>query len=159
AVGLLLWQQGAASAREIAFVVTSSFVLQADLQDVGMHVRDLQRSVNDIVVLDEMDGQPLGVADRAGSIPVQLGEGASACDNVTLRYGGHATTPYAVLSVGIASGEKIGLVGHSGSGKTTFVKLIQRLHAINGGQILIDGQDIATHTQTSLRSQIATVQQ
>src|SRR5690606_36837876 len=131
----------------------------AYLQDVGMHIRNLQRSVNDMEELVEMDGQPFGIADRAGSIPIQIGKGASAFDNVTFRYGGHATPLYKDFSVGIASGEKIGLVGHSGSGKTTFVKLIQRLHDINGGQILIDGQDIAAHTQTSLRSQIAIVQQ
>ena len=159
AVGLLLWQQGVASAGDIAFVLTSFFVLQAYLQDVGMHIRNLQRSVNDMEELVEMDGQPFGIADRAGSIPIQIGKGAIAFDNVTFRYGGHATPLYKDFSVGIASGEKIGLVGHSGSGKTTFVKLIQRLHDINGGQILIDGQDIAAHTQTSLRSQIAIVQQ
>ncbi|EFH34110.1 ABC transporter ATP-binding protein [Brucella abortus] len=49
--------------------------------------------------------------------------------------------------------------GHSGSGKTTFVKLIQRLYDVNGGAILIDGQNIADVTQASLRSQIAIVQQ
>jgi len=159
AVGLLLWQQGVASAGDIAFVLTSFFVLQAYLQDVGMHIRNLQRSVNDMEELVEMDGQPFGIADRTGSTPIQIGKGAIAFDNVTFRYGGHATPLYKDFSVDIASGEKIGLVGHSGSGKTTFVKLIQRLHDINGGQILIDGQDIAAHTQTSLRSQIAIVQQ
>ena len=57
------------------------------------------------------------------------------------------------------AGEKIGLVGHSGSGKTTFVKLIQRLYDVNKGRILIDGQDIAHVTQSSLRGEIAIVQQ
>jgi ATP-binding cassette subfamily B protein len=51
------------------------------------------------------------------------------------------------------------LVGHSGSGKTTFIKLIQRLYDISGGRITIDGQDIAQVRQASLRSQIAIVQQ
>ncbi len=50
---------------------------------------------------------------------------------------------YQGLSVTIGAGEKVGLVGLSGSGKTTFVKLIQRLHDVNGGRILIDGHDIA----------------
>src|SRR5690606_22560895 len=72
AVGLLLWQQGVASAGDIAFVLTSFFVLQAYLQDVGMHIRNLQRSVNDMEELVEMDGQPFGIADRAGSIPIQI---------------------------------------------------------------------------------------
>jgi ATP-binding cassette subfamily B protein len=56
-------------------------------------------------------------------------------------------------------GERVGLVGHSGSGKTTFVKLIQRLYDVTGGRILIDGQDVARPRRQSLRSQIAIVQQ
>ena len=59
----------------------------------------------------------------------------------------------------IRAGERVGLVGHSGSGKTRFVKLVQRLHDVAGGRILIDGQDIATVKQTSLRAQIAIVAQ
>ncbi|RVO19536.1 ABC transporter ATP-binding protein, partial [Sinorhizobium meliloti] len=61
--------------------------------------------------------------------------------------------------VKIAAGERVGLVGHSGSGKTTFIKLIQRLHDLNAGEIRIDGQNIADFTQASLRQQIAIVQQ
>jgi ATP-binding cassette subfamily B protein len=53
----------------------------------------------------------------------------------------------------------VGLVGHSGSGKTTFVKLIQRLYDVKSGSIRIDGQDIAQVKQSSLRGQIAIVQQ
>ena len=63
------------------------------------------------------------------------------------------------LSVTIRAGERVGLVGRSGSGKTTFVKLVQRLYDVTGGRVLIDGQDIAKATQHSLRSQIAIVQQ
>ena len=59
----------------------------------------------------------------------------------------------------IKAGERVGLVGHSGSGKTTFVKLVQRLYDVDGGRILIDGQNIADATQESLRRQIAIVQQ
>jgi ATP-binding cassette, subfamily B, bacterial len=61
--------------------------------------------------------------------------------------------------VTIQAGERVGLVGHSGSGKSTFVKLLQRLHDINSGRILIDGQDIERATQMSLRAQVAMVQQ
>ena len=70
-----------------------------------------------------------------------------------------ATPLYDGLSVEIRAGERVGLVGRSGSGKTTFVKLVQRLYDVSGGKILIDGQDIAKATQHSLRSQIAIVQQ
>jgi ATP-binding cassette subfamily B protein len=61
--------------------------------------------------------------------------------------------------VRIAPGERVGLVGRSGSGKTTFVKLIQRLYDVTEGRIVIDGQDVAQATQASLRAQIAIVQQ
>src|SRR5256885_1175768 len=59
----------------------------------------------------------------------------------------------------VVGGERIGLVGRSGSGKTTFVKLIQRLYDVTDGRILIDGQNVSQATQASLRSQIAIVQQ
>jgi ATP-binding cassette, subfamily B, bacterial len=78
---------------------------------------------------------------------------------VIFHYGGHRAPLYDDLSVDIRTGERIGLVGRSGSGKTTFVKLVQRLYDVSNGRILIDGQDIAHATQQSLRSQIAIVQQ
>ena len=80
-------------------------------------------------------------------------------DDVTFHYGGHRAPLYDGLSVRIRAGERVGLVGRSGSGKTTFVKLVQRLYDVTGGRVLIDGQDIALATQQSLRSQIAIVQQ
>jgi ATP-binding cassette subfamily B protein len=59
----------------------------------------------------------------------------------------------------VAPGERIALVGPTGSGKSTFVKLIQRLYDVQGGRILIDGQDISRVGQTSLRRAIAVVPQ
>ena len=78
---------------------------------------------------------------------------------MTFHYGSHRTALYRDFSVEIEPGERVGLVGHSGSGKTTFVKLIQRLYDVNAGRILIDGQDISRVEQSSLRGQIAIVQQ
>ena len=106
-----------------------------------------------------MQGQPLGVADRPGARPIRIGSGDIEFEHVTFHYGGHRLPLYRDFSVSIRPGERVGLVGHSGSGKTTFVKLIQRLYDVNDGRILIDGQDIAEATQASLRPQIAIVQQ
>jgi len=156
---LLLWQQGMASAGDLAFVLTSFFVLQGYLREVGMHIRNLQRSVNDMEELVAIHDQPLGVLDAPGAKPIAITDGAIAFDNVTFHYGSHATALYTDFSVAIAPGEKVGLVGRSGSGKTTFVKLIQRLYDVNQGTISIDGQDIAKIQQASLRRQIAIVQQ
>lgn len=86
-------------------------------------------------------------------------EGRIAFEHVTFQYGKHATPLYSDFSVTIPAGQRVGLVGHSGSGKTTFVKLIQRLHDVTGGRITIDGTDIRDMTQASLRRQIAIVQQ
>ena len=140
-------------------MLTSFFLLQGYLRDVGMHIRNLQRSVNDMEELVDIQAQPLGVADRPGAEPIRIGKGGIAFENVTFHYGSHLLPLYRDFSVSIRPGERVGLVGHSGSGKTTFVKLIQRLYDVNKGRILIDGQDIAGATQASLRSQIAIVQQ
>ncbi|MBZ9935515.1 ABC transporter ATP-binding protein/permease [Mesorhizobium sp. BR1-1-16] len=156
---LWLWWQGQASPGDVTFVLTSFFVLEGYLLDVGMHVRNLQRSVNDMEELVGLEDQPLGIEDQPDARPMRIGAGEIRFDDVTFHYAGHDTPLYEDFNVTIAAGEKIGLVGHSGSGKTTFVKLIQRLYDVNRGRILIDGQDIAHVTQSSLRGEIAIVQQ
>jgi len=156
---LYLWWTGQASAGDVAYVMTAYVVIQGYLRDVGMYIRDLQKSVNDMEELVEIHAQPLGVEDRAGAEPIAIRHGRIEFQDVTFHYRGHHQALYEGLSVTIGAGEKVGLVGLSGSGKTTFVKLIQRLHDVNGGRILIDGHDIASVTQASLRAQIAIVQQ
>ncbi|CAN7392653.1 ABC transporter ATP-binding protein/permease [Phyllobacterium sp. LjRoot231] len=156
---LVLWSKGQASAGDITFVLTSFFILQGYLREVGMHIRNLQRSVNDMEELVDIQSQPLGIEDRPGAKPIRISNGKIEFDNVTFHYGAHRLPLYDRFSVTIRAGERVGLVGHSGSGKTTFVKLIQRLHDLKSGRILIDGQDIAGVTQASLRQQIAIVQQ
>lgn len=156
---LLLWSRNQASVGDITFTLTMFFVLQGYLRDVGMHIRNLQRSVNDMEELVSLEKQPLGVEDRPGAGAIAVTAGEIRFEDVTFRYGSHHTALYDRFSVRIAPGERVGLVGHSGSGKTTFIKLIQRLYDVNGGRITIDGQDIAQVKQASLRSQIAIVQQ
>ena len=156
---LLLWVRGEASVGDITFALTMFFMLQGYLRDVGMHIRNLQRSVNDMEELVSLESQPLGIEDRPGAGPIAIGKGEIRFEHVTFHYGAKATPLYDNFSVRIAPGERVGLVGHSGSGKTTFIKLIQRLYDISEGRITLDGQDIARVRQASLRSQIAIVQQ
>ncbi|MGH6892744.1 MAG: ABC transporter ATP-binding protein [Dongiaceae bacterium] len=158
-LALYLWWVGEASAGDVAYVMTAYVVIQGYLRDVGMYIRDLQKSVNDMEELVEIHDQPLGVEDRAGAQAIAIKHGRIEFENVVFHYRGHQHPLYDGLGVAIGAGEKVGLVGLSGSGKTTFVKLIQRLHDVTGGRILIDGHDIAGVKQASLRAQIAIVQQ
>jgi ATP-binding cassette subfamily B protein len=157
--GLWLWWAGRATPGDVTYMLTTYFVVHGYLRDVGMHVHNLQRSVNDMDELVELHATPLGVVDRAGAVPMRITRGEIRFEDVVFHYGAHATPLYDGLSATIRGGERVGLVGHSGSGKTTFVKLIQRLYDVTGGRILIDGQDVAAATQQSLRSQIAIVPQ
>ncbi|MBV8923877.1 MAG: ABC transporter ATP-binding protein, partial [Bradyrhizobium sp.] len=156
---VLLWIAGKASPGDVTYVLTSYYVIHAYLRDVGMHINNLQRSVNDMEELVEIHAQPIGIADAPDAKPIRIDGGRIQFEGVTFLYGGHRVPLYDGLSVDIRAGERVGLVGRSGSGKTTFVKLVQRLHDVSGGRILVDGRDIAKATQQSLRSQIAIVQQ
>ncbi|MGZ2748471.1 ABC transporter ATP-binding protein [Burkholderia stagnalis] len=158
-VALKLWASGEASVGDIAFALTMFFMLQGYLRDVGMHIRNLQRSVNDMEELVALERHPLGIDDQPDAQPIRIMRGEIRFEHVTFRYGNHPVALYDDFSMRIAPGERVGLVGHSGSGKTTFIKLIQRLYDVSGGRITIDGQDIAQARQDSLRGQIAIVQQ
>jgi ATP-binding cassette subfamily B protein len=156
---LLLWMAGRASPGDVTYVLTSYYIIHAYLRDVGFHINNLQRSVNDMEELVAIHDEVIGIADADDAVPIEVQGGRIVFDDVTFHYGNHGTPLYDRLSVDIRAGERVGLVGRSGSGKTTFVKLVQRLYDVSGGRILIDGQDIAKATQQSLRSQIAIVQQ
>lgn len=159
ATALWLWWRGQATPGDVAYVLTTYFVVHGYLRDIGMHINHLQRSINEMEELVDIHAEPLGVEDRPDAVPLRITAGEVRFDRVTFRYGGHTTPLYRDLSVTIRAGERIGLVGPSGSGKSTFVKLIQRLYDVTGGCVRIDGQDVAGATQTSLRSQIAIVPQ
>jgi ATP-binding cassette subfamily B protein len=92
-----------------------------------MHVNNLQRSVNDMEELVDIHDQPIGIADAEDAKPIAIEGGRIQFEDVTFHYGGHRAPLYDGLSIDIRAGERVGLVGRSGSGKTTFVKLVQRL--------------------------------
>lgn len=156
---LWLWWENRASPGDLAYVLTTYFIIHGYLRDVGMHINNLRRSVNDMEELIAIHDEPVGIEDSAAAPAVRITRGEIAFDDVSFHYAGHATPLYRDLSLTIGAGERVGLVGPSGSGKTTLVKLVQRLHDVSGGGIFIDGQNIAEVRQSSLRAQIAIVQQ
>ena len=98
------------------------------------------------------------VVDKPDAKPLVVTRGEIRFEHVSFSYGGKATV-IDDLSLVIRPGEKIGLVGRSGAGKSTIVNLLLRFYDTEGGRILIDGQDIAHCTQESLRAQIGMVTQ
>jgi ATP-binding cassette subfamily B protein len=156
---LLLWWRGQATAGDVTFVLTSYFVVHGYLRDIGQHVANLQRSVNEMEEMVDLQNERLGVADVPNARSLRVSNGAITFDRVDFTYNGQVNPLFTQFSLHIKPGERVGLVGHSGSGKTTFVKLLHRLYDVRGGQILIDGQNIALVSQGSLRSQLALVPQ
>lgn len=101
---------------------------------------------------------PLGVQDKPGAGTLKCSQGHIAFEGVQFHYK-EAEPIFENKSIQIQSGEKVGLVGYSGGGKSTFVHLILRLYDVTGGAILIDGENIADVTQESLRTNIGMIPQ
>lgn len=156
---LLLWWRGRATPGDVTFVLTSYFIVHGYLRDVGQHVSNLQRSVNEMEELVSLESVPLGVADRPNARPLRVQKGSIVFDRISFTYNNRLTPLFRDFSLRIEPGERVGLVGHSGSGKSTFVKLLHRLYDVTKGRILIDGQDIGHVQQNSLRAQLAMVPQ
>ena len=156
---LWLWWQGRATAGGVTYVLTTYFVVHGYLREIGQHVHQLQRSVNEMEEMVRLFDEPLAIADAPDARPLRITAGEIRFEHVRFAYPAQGRLLYDDLHVHIAPGERVGLVGRSGSGKTTFVKLIQRLYDVTEGRVLIDGQDVSHATQASLRSQIAIVQQ
>ncbi|GJL90199.1 MAG: multidrug ABC transporter ATP-binding protein [Minwuia thermotolerans] len=117
------------------------------------------------VVMDGVDtiAQARSVVDRPDAKPLEVRTGEIVWQDIRFNYGKVLPEQTANvidgLSLTIRPGEKVGLVGRSGAGKSTLVNLLLRFHDLEGGRILIDGQDIATVQQDSLRAAIGMVTQ
>ncbi|PJA60720.1 MAG: multidrug ABC transporter ATP-binding protein, partial [Rhodobacterales bacterium CG_4_9_14_3_um_filter_71_31] len=99
-----------------------------------------------------------GVTDRPGARDPAPVAGRIAFEDVTFRYG-RATGGVTGLNLSLAAGEKVGLVGRSGAGKSTVVSLLLRLHDVEEGRVTLDGADLRDLTQEGLRRAVAVVTQ
>ncbi len=159
ALVLRAWARGEATAGGVAFVITSFLVMNGYLRNIGDNLRMAQRGLADIEDVAAYARTPPQVADAAAAPDFVGRTGEIVFENVSFKYRGAGRSLYRGFNLTIRPGERIALVGPTGSGKSTFVKLIQRLYDLDGGRILIDGQDIARVSQTSLRRAIAAVPQ
>jgi ATP-binding cassette subfamily B protein len=159
--GLLvwLWSKGQAKAGDVAFVITAFMLMTGYLRNIGENIRMTQRGLDDIEDVARYATTAPQVIDAPQAKGFRSDLGEIVFDRVTFRYKSAETPLYDRFSLRIAPGERVALVGPTGAGKSTFVKLIQRLYDIQEGQILVDGQDIAHVSQGSLRRAIAVVPQ
>lgn len=158
-VAIWLWYRGTFTPG--SFVVVFFFVgmLWGYMRDIGRQVRTY---LHNVAHAEEMVGlyhMPIEVADKKNAMKLRVPKGAIALRSVTFAYEKSSGPIFEDLNLDIEAGEKIALVGHSGGGKSTFVKILQRLYDLSEGRILIDGQDIAEVTQGSLREEVGLVPQ
>ncbi len=106
----------------------------------------------------ESISQPVSINDKPTAQPLKIANGGVKFDGVDFHYG-NGNGIIHNLNLDIRPGEKIGLIGPSGAGKSTLVNLLLRMYDVQGGKILIDGQDVADVTQESLRAQIGMITQ
>ncbi|MGH7016025.1 MAG: ABC transporter ATP-binding protein, partial [Caulobacteraceae bacterium] len=156
---VLRWLKGQASAGDVTFVITSFLLMSGYLRNIGENIRMLQRGLADVEDVARYATIAPQVADRAGAGRFLGQMGEIVFEKVSFRYQNAEAPIYDGFSLTIRPGERLALVGPTGSGKSTFVKLIQRLYDLQEGRILIDHQDIAEVAQGSLRRAIAVVPQ
>lgn len=159
--GLLLreWVQGRATVGDITFAVTAFMLMSGYLRNIGENIRTAQKGMDDIEDVARYAQTSPQVPDPPAAPGFRADLGEIVFDRVTFRYKSAAEPLYDRFTLRIAPGERVALVGPTGSGKSTFVKLVQRLYDVQEGAILIDGQDVSQVTQGSLRRAIAVVPQ
>lgn len=156
---LLEWSNGRATAGDAVFAITSFLLVSGYLRTLGENVQNLQKGIADIEDVVAYALHKENVVDRADAHVLRRGEGRIVFDQVSFGYKNATDALYSDFSLEIAPGETVALVGPTGSGKSTFVKLVQRLYDIDAGAIRVDGQDVRAVTQASLRRSIALVPQ
>ncbi|MBI4089787.1 MAG: ABC transporter ATP-binding protein [Candidatus Kerfeldbacteria bacterium] len=157
-VGIQLWQVGTFSVGDFVLVQTYLIQLMTNLWEVS---RTVQRVYQDLAEAEEMVeilNTPHEVVDRPNAQGLTVSQGRITFNDVTFAYR-QTREIIQNFSLDVKPGEKVGLVGPSGAGKTTIVGLLFRYFDVTSGQILIDGQNIAAVAQNSLRGQMAFVSQ
>jgi ATP-binding cassette subfamily B multidrug efflux pump len=158
ALAVWLWTRGAVTIGDIAIasgltmrVVTMSGWVMWTSIGIFQNVGQVQEAIRTVSV-------PRALVDRPNATTMAAPRGAIAFERVRFHYG-KGSGVFDDLSFRIAPGEKVGVVGRSGAGKSTLVNLLLRFHDVEGGRILIDGQDISEASQDSLRRRIGMVTQ
>ncbi len=158
AVAIRSWQGGSITTGEVAIVLGLVLRLNQLLGRLMGQLNGLFRSLGTLQDSADMITRPVAVTDRPDAAPLQITEGRIVFDHVRFHYG----KPSGViddLSLTVEPGERVGLIGRSGAGKSTLVNLLLRFYDVEGGRILIDGQNVSDVSQASLRAAVGVVTQ
>jgi ATP-binding cassette subfamily B protein len=156
--GVIMWEHGQATPGDMVLICSLGFTILHGTRDLAVALVDLTQHVARL-------GEALGsllvehdLPDIQGAAALRPGPGRVVFDAVRFAYPGRPPILQG-LNLVIEPGQRVGLVGASGAGKSTVLALLQRFYDIQGGNVLVDGQDIARITQDSLRRMIAVVPQ
>jgi ATP-binding cassette subfamily B multidrug efflux pump len=159
AISIALWMSNAITIGAIAIAMSLSLRINGMSKWIMWEIGGLFENMGTVVDGMSTLSKPISIQDSANAEPLNVTEGGIEFDNVSFHYGDKDKGVISDLNLHIKPGEKVGLVGRSGAGKSTLVNLLLRFHDVEGGQIKIDGQNIAEVTQDSLRSNIGMVTQ
>ncbi|MBW9062118.1 ABC transporter ATP-binding protein [Rhizobium herbae] len=157
-LSLHLWLAGLISSGAVAFTMALILRLNFLLSRMMVQFNGIMRHIGTIQNAADMISQSIQLVDRPGAANLVITSPSIRFENIRFHYG-RGNGVIEDLSLVIRPGEKVGIVGRSGAGKTTLVNLLLRFYDLEGGRILIDGQDIAAVRQESLRNQIGVVSQ
>lgn len=152
------WQRDLISTGDLVFIFSSFFSIMNQMWYLSHAMADLFREVGIARQALSLIITPTEINDVSDAKPLQVTDGRIVFDNVNFHYE-KGNKVFHNKSLVINSKERVGLVGYSGSGKTTFINLILRFFDVEAGQILIDNQDIRVVIQDSLRDSISMIPQ
>lgn len=161
-LGMIIWlyDNQAISVAAAVFTITYLVRVISTMFNITAIIRGVEQSFLDAAKITEMLELEPDVRDVRGAKALELRSGAIAFDSVDFSYSDAShETVFSNLTIDIPAGTRVGLVGKSGGGKTTFTSLLLRYHDIDAGVISIDGNDISKVRQDSLRNAISYVPQ
>ncbi len=158
ALSISLWREGAVGIGAVAMVLPLATQIIAMSGWVSFEISGIFENIGLVQESMMSVAKPLTMQDAPGAEPLALAQGGIRFEGLRFGYG-RSKAVLDRFDLAIAPGEKVGLVGRSGAGKTTLVNLLLRFHEPEAGRIIIDGQDIAGVTQESLRGAISVVTQ
>ena len=156
--GIMLWLQGQATVGDIVLLTSLAFTILHGTRDLAVSLVDFTQYISR---LDEAIGALLPIQelpDRPGAMAVPEGPREVRFENVTFAYPGRVPV-IEDFDLTLKPGQRVGMVGYSGAGKSTVLTLLQRFHDVSAGRIMIDGHDIRDITKSSLRDVLALVPQ